>query len=100
MTKERLQKLAGIITESTINEFKILPPNVMNQSYMYIGKTLEFHDPSTPVFDTLKDFYAEVMSGWDKGHAEAKKYLESLSVEGDKIVSTYSGKKTVELKEM
>ena len=49
------------------------------------------------MFNNLNDFHAEVMSGWDKGEAEAKKYLQSLSVEGGKIVSTYSGKKTVEL---
>lgn len=92
MTKERLQKLAGIITEA-----KVLPREVMRQKYRYIGSTLQFDRPADRIFDTLTDFYAEVMSGWDKGEKEADKYLSSLSVEGDKIVSNYNGKKTVEL---
>lgn len=94
MTKERLQQLAGIITEA--NEMK-LPSSVMNHKYKYVGKILKFDQPQDHMFNNLNDFYAEVMSGWDKGESEAKKYLQSLSVEGGKIVSTYSGKKTVEL---
>ena len=95
MDKNRLQKLAGIISEA-----KVLPREVMRKPYMYIGRILQFDKKSDSIFDTLTDFYAEVMSGWDRGEKEADKYLSSLSVEGDKIVSTYSGKKTVELKEM
>ena len=94
MTKERLQQLAGIITEA--NQMK-LPSSVMNQKYKYVGTTLQFDRPEDHMFDNLHDFHAEVMSGWDKGESEAKKYLQSLSVEGNKIVSNYSGKKTVEL---
>ena len=94
MTKERLQKLAGILTE--VNQMN-LPPSVMNQKYKYVGKILQFDRPEDHMFDNLNDFHAEVMSGWNKGESEAKKYLQSLSVEGGKIVSNYSGKKTVEL---
>lgn len=94
MTKERLQQLAGIITEA--NQMK-LPSSVMNQKYKYVGNILQFDRPEDHMFNNLNDFHAEVMSGWDKGESEAKKYLQSLSVEGGKIVSNYSGKKTVEL---
>lgn len=94
MTKERLQKLAGILTEA--NQMT-LPPSVMNQKYKYVGNILQFDQPQDHMFNNLNDFHAEVMSGWDKGEAEAEKYLQSLSVEAGKIVSTYSGKKTVEL---
>lgn len=94
MTKERLQKLAGIITEA--NQMK-LPPSVMSQKFKYVGSILQFDQPQDYMFNNLNDFHAEVMGGWDKGEVEAKKYLQSLSVEGDTIVSTYSGKKTVEL---
>ena len=97
MNKERLQKLAGITTESTVNEVKIFPREIMRQKYMYVGTILEFDKESDKIFDTLTDFYAEVMSGWDRGHKEAEKYLSSLSLERDTIVSNYSGKKTVEL---
>ena len=84
MTKERLQKLAGIITEA--NQMK-LPPSVMNQKFKYVGSILQFDQPQDYMFNDLNDFYAEVMSGWDKGETEAKKYLKSLSVEGGKNVS-------------
>ena len=94
MTKERLQKLAGILTE--VNQMK-LPASTMNQKYKYVGNILQFDRPEDHMFDNLNDFHAEVMSGWNKGESEAKKYLQSLSVEGGKIVSNYSGKKTVEL---
>ena len=104
MTKERLQKLAGILTEE--NQMN-LPSDIMNQKWKYVGDILQFDRPEDHLFDNLHDFHAEVMSSWDKGEGEAKKYLQSLSVEGGEydnalniltIVSNYSGKKTVELR--
>ena len=94
MTKERLQQLAGIISESSEMNF---PTSVINRKYKYVGSILQFDQPQDHVFNNLSDFYSEVVSGWDKGEYEARKYIKSLSVEGGKIVSTYSGKKTVEL---
>jgi len=94
MTKERFQKLAGILTEA--NQMN-LTSSTINQKYKYVGKILQFDQPQDHMFNNLNNFHAEVMFGWDMGEVEAKKYLQSLSVEDGKIVSTYSGKKTVEL---
>ena len=95
MDKKRLKKLAGIMTESVISES--IPQNVMNQKFKYVGKILEFDPSDDLIFDSLNHFFAIVRWGWDKREDEAEKYINSLSYEGGKIVSNYSGKKTIEL---
>ena len=94
MDRKRLQKLAGIITENYVSES--IPQNVMNQKYKYVGKTLEI-EPGSDVFDSLDDFFAEIRYSWDTTETEVQKYIDSLSYEGGKIVSNYSGTKQVEL---
>ena len=94
MDKNRLQKLAGIITENYISES--IPSNVMNQRFKYVGKTLEI-EPGSDVFDSLNDFFAEIRYSWDTTEDEVQKYIDSLSYEGGKIVSNYSGTKQIEL---
>jgi hypothetical protein len=106
MDRKRLQKLAGIITENSISEsipqnaMKQIPQNVMKMGFKYVGKILEF-EPGQDYFHSLDDFYAEVRFGWDVTDDEVEKYLDSLSYEpvypNGRIVSNYSGKKTVEL---
>jgi hypothetical protein len=95
MDKKRLQKLAGVITENVISEG--IPQNVMSQKFNYVGNILEFDPTEYLTFDTLNDFFAIVRWGWDKDEDEIEEYLNSLSYENGKIVSNYSGKKTVEL---
>jgi hypothetical protein len=94
MDRKRLQKLAGIITENYISES--IPSNVMNQRFKYVGKTLEI-EPGSDVFDSLNDFFAEIRFSWDTSESEVENYINSLSYEGGKIVSNYSGTKQVEL---
>ena len=94
MDKQRLQKLAGIITENSISES--IPSNVMKQRFKYVGKTLEL-DPTENVFNSLEDFFAELRFSWDTSKSEVEKYIKSLSYENGKIVSNLGGKKTVEL---
>jgi hypothetical protein len=68
----------------------------MNQRFKYVGKVLEI-EPDSNVFDSLNDFFTELRFSWDTSESNVKKYINSLSYEGGKIVSNYSGKKTVEL---
>jgi len=99
MDKQRLQKLAGIITENSISEYvhPSIPSNVMKQRFKYVGKTLEL-EPTENVFNSLEDFFAELRFSWDTSDAsEVEKYINSLSYENGKIVSNLGGKKTVEL---
>ena len=98
MDKQRLQKLAGIITENSISEYvhPSIPSNVMKQRFKYVGKTLEI-DPTENVFDSLEDFFTEIQFSWDASESEVENYINSLSYENGKIVSNLGGKKTVEL---
>ncbi len=91
---KRLLELAGITPETYISES--IPGNVMNQRFKYVGKTLKF-EPDSNVFDSLHDFFAEIRFSWDTTESEVKKYIDSLSYEGGKIVLNHSGKKQVEL---
>lgn len=91
---KRLLELAGITPETYISES--IPANVMNQRFKYVGKTLQI-EPTENVFDSLNDFFAEIRFSWDTSESEVKKYIDSLSYEGGKIVLNRSGKKQVEL---
>lgn len=91
---KRLLELAGITPETYISES--IPTSVMNQRFKYVGKVLEI-EPDSNVFDSLNDFFTELRFSWDTSESNVKKYINSLSYEGGKIVSNYSGKKTVEL---
>jgi len=98
MDKQRLQKLAGIITENSISEYvhPSIPYSILKQRFKYVGKTLEI-DPTENVFDSLEDFFTEIQFSWDASESEVEKYINSLSYENGKIVSNLGGKKTVEL---
>jgi len=102
MDKKRLKKLAGVITESVISES--IPQNVMNQKFKYVGKILQFDPNDEVIFNSLYDFFAVVRWGWDKGEAEAEKYINSLSygisdtTSIGMIASDYDGEKKIELK--
>jgi hypothetical protein len=94
MKMKRLLELAGITSETYISES--IPSSVRNQRFKYVGKTLEL-DPTENKFNSLDDFFAELRFSWDTSENEVKKYINSLSYEGGKIVSNHSGTKEVEL---
>ncbi len=91
---KRLLELAGITPETYISES--IPSSVRNQRFKYVGKTLQL-DPTENKFNSLDDFFAELRFSWDTSENEVKKYINSLSYEGGKIVSNHSGTKQVEL---
>ena len=91
---KRLLELAGITPETYISES--IPSSVRNQRFKYVGKTLQL-DPTENKFNSLDDFFAELRFSWDTSENEVKKYIDSLSYEGGKIVSNHSGTKQVEL---
>jgi hypothetical protein len=94
MKMKRLLELAGITPETYISES--IPSSVRNQRFKYVGKTLQL-DPTENKFNSLDDFFAELRFSWDTSENEVKKYINSLSYEGGKIVSNHSGTKQVEL---
>jgi hypothetical protein len=94
MKMKRLLELAGITPETYISES--IPSSVRNQRFKYVGKTLQL-DPTENKFNSLDDFFAELRFSWDTSENEVKKYIDSLSYEGGKIVSNHSGTKQVEL---
>jgi hypothetical protein len=94
MKMKRLLELAGITSETYISES--IPSSVRNQRFKYVGKTLQL-DPTENKFNSLDDFFAELRFSWDTTESEVKKYINSLSYEGGKIVSNHSGTKQVEL---
>ena len=94
MEMKRLLELAGITPETYISES--IPASVRNQRFKYVGKTLQL-DPTENKFNSLDDFFAELRFSWDTSENEVKKYIDSLSYEGGKIVSNHSGTKQVEL---
>jgi hypothetical protein len=94
MKMKRLLELAGITPETYISES--IPSSVRNQRFKYVGKTLQL-DPTENKFNSLDDFFAELRFSWDTSENKVKKYIDSLSYEGGKIVSNHSGTKQVEL---
>lgn len=108
MDKNRLQKLAGIITEDKSTEGVPLSsvPNIMNRRVKYVGGLFEI-DPSADtsikkimdprygesyIFDSLEEFLTYIRWGLDWPESEIEEYIDSLKVVGinKAIVSRYS----------